>query len=255
MLLFPFCVFVLCCSTVLSGYCNVSLHSFGILGVMKLHHFAWHSPFKDHGPRKPRSHCVDTVKHFDTAFSSEVLNVGEINLWNCLNFASNYFKKPTRFIPFSGFQVCQSFGIWMFHLASTTFLSQVPYYLREIINNIIVFLVCTVLKLQILVFSLLIYDLCTSHLGRKSICYFLKSHNTPLSPPPPHPPPKKKKKFIGIVFLYLLGHFHVPGEIGNYDYTKFWAVNEVNGRNLVCCSQTCAENLVGKRFVFMKSSL
>ena len=207
MLLFPFCVFVLCCSTVLSGYCNVSLHSFGILGVMKLHHFAWHSPFKDHGPRKPRSHCVDTVKHFDTAFSSEVLNVGEINLWNCLNFASNYFKKPTRFIPFSGFQVCQSFGIWMFHLASTTFLSQVPYYLREIINNIIVFLVCTALKLQILVFSLLIYDLvCTSHLGRKSICYFLKSHNTPLSPPPPTPP----KKIHRHCFFISLGTSSCP---------------------------------------------
>ena len=33
-------LFVLCCSTVLSGYCNVSLYFLGILGVMKLHHFA-----------------------------------------------------------------------------------------------------------------------------------------------------------------------------------------------------------------------
>ena len=35
-LLFAFAVFLLCCSTVLSGY----------LGVMKLHYFAMHSPFK-----------------------------------------------------------------------------------------------------------------------------------------------------------------------------------------------------------------
>ena len=38
MLLFPFAVFLLCCSTVLRGYCNVSLYFLGILGVKKLHH-------------------------------------------------------------------------------------------------------------------------------------------------------------------------------------------------------------------------
>ena len=31
MLLFPFAVFVLCCSTVISGYCNVSFYVLGIL--------------------------------------------------------------------------------------------------------------------------------------------------------------------------------------------------------------------------------
>ena len=46
--LLPFAVFLLCCSTVLSGQCNVSFYFFGILGVMKLHHFARHSPFKRH---------------------------------------------------------------------------------------------------------------------------------------------------------------------------------------------------------------
>ena len=40
MLLFPFAVFLLCCSTVLSGYCNVSFYFLGIFGLVKLHHFA-----------------------------------------------------------------------------------------------------------------------------------------------------------------------------------------------------------------------
>ena len=39
MLFFPFAVFLLCSSTVLSGYCNVSFYFLGILGVMKLHHW------------------------------------------------------------------------------------------------------------------------------------------------------------------------------------------------------------------------
>ena len=39
-LLFPFAVFLLFCSTVLRGYRNVSFYLLGILGVMKLHHFA-----------------------------------------------------------------------------------------------------------------------------------------------------------------------------------------------------------------------
>ena len=42
MLLFPFAVFLLCSSTVLSGYCNVSFYFLGILGVMKLHHSEAH---------------------------------------------------------------------------------------------------------------------------------------------------------------------------------------------------------------------
>ena len=46
MLLFCFAVLLLCCSTVLNGYCNVSFYFLGIFGVMKLHHFAWRSPFK-----------------------------------------------------------------------------------------------------------------------------------------------------------------------------------------------------------------
>ena len=46
MLLFPIAVFLLCYSTDLSGYCNVSFYFLGILGVLKLHNFAWHSPFK-----------------------------------------------------------------------------------------------------------------------------------------------------------------------------------------------------------------
>ena len=36
MLLFPFAVFRLCCSTVLSGYCNVSFYFLGILGVTRV---------------------------------------------------------------------------------------------------------------------------------------------------------------------------------------------------------------------------
>ena len=39
-------LFVLHCSTVLSGYCNVPFYFLSILGVMELHHFMWHSPFK-----------------------------------------------------------------------------------------------------------------------------------------------------------------------------------------------------------------
>ena len=39
-LLFPFAVFLLCCSTVLSGYCNVSFSFLGILRIMELYHFA-----------------------------------------------------------------------------------------------------------------------------------------------------------------------------------------------------------------------
>ena len=46
MLLFPFVVFLLCCSTALSGYCNVSFYFLGILVVTKLHRFAWHFPFR-----------------------------------------------------------------------------------------------------------------------------------------------------------------------------------------------------------------
>ena len=38
MLLFPFAAFLLCFSTVLSGYCIFSFYFLGILGVMKLHH-------------------------------------------------------------------------------------------------------------------------------------------------------------------------------------------------------------------------
>ena len=34
MLLFPFAVFLLCCSSVLSGYCNVSFYFVGILDVI-----------------------------------------------------------------------------------------------------------------------------------------------------------------------------------------------------------------------------
>ena len=38
MLLLPVAAFLLCFSTVLSGYCNVSFYFLGILGVLKLHH-------------------------------------------------------------------------------------------------------------------------------------------------------------------------------------------------------------------------
>ena len=37
MLLFPFAVFLICWSTVLSAYCNVSFYFLGILRVMKYH--------------------------------------------------------------------------------------------------------------------------------------------------------------------------------------------------------------------------
>ena len=40
MLLFPFAVFLSRCSTVLSGFCNVSFHVLVILGFVKLHYFA-----------------------------------------------------------------------------------------------------------------------------------------------------------------------------------------------------------------------
>ena len=46
MLLFSFAVLLLCCSTVFKCSCNVSFYFLGILGVTKLHHFAWHSLFK-----------------------------------------------------------------------------------------------------------------------------------------------------------------------------------------------------------------
>ena len=52
---FPFAVFLLSCSTVLSGYCNVSIYVLVILGVMKLiHHSEASGKFKlrKHGPGK-----------------------------------------------------------------------------------------------------------------------------------------------------------------------------------------------------------
>ena len=42
---FPFSVLLLCCSTVLRGYCSVSFYFLCSLGVTKLHHIAWHIPF------------------------------------------------------------------------------------------------------------------------------------------------------------------------------------------------------------------
>ena len=54
------CIYYLCCSTVLSGYCTV-LFYFGILSAMKLHDFAWHIPFKSsglsYGTRTPTYIC------------------------------------------------------------------------------------------------------------------------------------------------------------------------------------------------------
>ena len=44
--------FLLCCSTVLSGYCNVSFYLLDILNVMKLHHWEAHG----------MSHCVNTAE-------------------------------------------------------------------------------------------------------------------------------------------------------------------------------------------------
>ena len=41
MLFFPIAVFLLCCSTILSGYCNSSFYFLNLLGVMELHNFAW----------------------------------------------------------------------------------------------------------------------------------------------------------------------------------------------------------------------
>ena len=32
---------------------------------------------------------------------------------------------------------------------------------------------------------------------------------------------------LGIVFDFLMGHLHVPGEIANNDYAEFWVVKEV----------------------------
>ena len=51
------------------------------------------------------------------------------------------------------------------------------------------------------------------------ILYFLKSHNTPLSPPP------QKKNLHSHCFLFLLGHLHVPREIKYNHHAKFWGVN------------------------------
>ena len=72
MLLLPFAVFLLCCSTVLSGYCNVSFYFLGILGIMILHHFALHSPFKVKVENRQfivvffccRSLCLPIVCHY-----------------------------------------------------------------------------------------------------------------------------------------------------------------------------------------------
>ena len=46
-----------------------------------------------------------------------------------------------------------------------------------------------------------------------SILYFHKSRNTPLLPP---------KNLRRHCFRLLLGHVHVPGEIANNEYAKFW---------------------------------
>ena len=44
-----------------------------------------------------------------------------------------------------------------------------------------------------------------------AMLYLHKSHNTLFYP---------KKICIGIVFRFLLGHLHAPGEIANNDYPK-----------------------------------
>ena len=45
------------------------------------------------------------------------------------------------------------------------------------------------------------------------ILYLHKSHNTPLLP---------QKNLHRHCFRLLLGHVHVPGEIANNEYAKFW---------------------------------
>ena len=50
------------------------------------------------------------------------------------------------------------------------------------------------------------------------ILYLHKSHNTPLLPP---------QNLHMHCFRFLLGHLHIPGEIANNDYAKFWGVKEV----------------------------
>ena len=59
------------------------------------------------------------------------------------------------------------------------------------------------------------------------ILYWHKSHKTPLLPPPPPPSPRPKKNCIGIVFVSLLGHLHVPGEMANNEYAKFRGLKEL----------------------------
>ena len=56
-------------------------------------------------------------------------------------------------------------------------------------------------------------------LGQNLILYLHKSHNTPLLPP---------KNLHRHCFRLLLGHVHVPGEIANNEYAKFWGVKEVH---------------------------
>ena len=51
-----------------------------------------------------------------------------------------------------------------------------------------------------------------------AMLYLYKSHNTLFYP---------KKICIGIVFRFLLGHLHAPGEIANNDYAKLWGAKEV----------------------------
>ena len=100
MFLFSFAVFLLCCSTVLSGYCYVSFYFLGILGVMKLlwRHFAWHSPLNtfnlvanfivEHLHRKSFATCCrnrELVKLYTTGLMLE-LNMASkmVILWSTL---------------------------------------------------------------------------------------------------------------------------------------------------------------------------
>ena len=88
MLLFPFAVFLFCCSTVLSGHCNVSFSFLGILGVMKLHHFALHSTFKNPlEPLQAKSPSVFYGKLEDPLlrgwhFSAGAGNSYTLNVWS-----------------------------------------------------------------------------------------------------------------------------------------------------------------------------
>ena len=59
-------------------------------------------------------------------------------------------------------------------------------------------------------------------------CAILYLHNTIiLRFYPPPPPAKKKKKLHRHCFRFPVGHLHVPREIANNHYDKFWGVKEV----------------------------